>query len=65
MRTVEAIGLGEYRISGDREEEAAAAFAEGYPARCRESGDGDSLLWALAELRRQIMADYGVLITLE
>jgi hypothetical protein len=64
MKSVEAIGLGEYQISGEREEEAAAAFQEGYAACCGASGDGDSMLWELRNLRRQIIEDYGVEITL-
>ena len=64
MERVEAIGLGEYQICGEREAEAAAAFREGYASCCRASGDGDSLLWELAGLRRQIIADYGVEVTL-
>ena len=64
MKTVPAPGLGEYQICGEREEEAAAAFAEGYLAACRGSGDGDSMLWELAALRRQVMEDYHVSVTL-
>lgn len=64
MRRVEAIGLGEYQITGEREDEAAAAFAQGYAACCGESGDGDSMLWELRNLRRRVMEEYGVEITL-
>ena len=64
MERVEAFGLGEYQISGEREAEAAAAFREGYAACCKASGDGDSMLWELRNLRRQIMESYGVEITL-
>ncbi len=64
MKTVEAQGLGEYQISGAREAEAAAAFEEGYRAACSQSGDGDSMLWELAGLRRRIMEEYNVSVTL-
>ena len=64
MKTVEAIGLGQYQIVGEREEEAAEAFAALYAERCRSSGDGDSLLWELASLRREIIERYDVRITL-
>ena len=64
MKRVDAIGLGEYQITGEREEEAVAAFAEGYRLCCGESGDGDSMLWELRGLRRRIMDEYGVEITL-
>lgn len=64
MKRVEAIGLGEYQISGEREEAAAAAFEAGYAACCGGSADGDSMLWELRNLRRQVMEDYGVEITL-
>ncbi len=64
MKAVIAPGLGEYQIVGEREEEAAAAFEAGYLAACRGSGDGDSMLWELAGLRRRIMEDYHVSVTL-
>lgn len=64
MKTVTAPGLGEYQILGERENEAAAAFEEGYLAACRDSGDGDSMLWELAALRRQIAEEYHVSVTL-
>lgn len=64
MKTVQAHGLGEYQIIGERESEAAAAFETGYLEACRSSGDGDSLLWELAGLRRRIMEEYHVSITL-
>ena len=64
MKTVLAHGLGEYRIVGERESEAAAAFEEGYRSACRSSGDGDSLLWELAALRRRIAEEYDVSVTL-
>ncbi len=64
MKTVQAHGLGEYQIIGEREAEAAAAFEAGYADACRSSGDGDSMLWELAGLRRRIMEDYHVSITL-
>ena len=64
MKTVIAPGLGEYQIVGERENEAAAAFEEGYLAACRSSGDGDSMLWELAGLRRKVMEDYDVSVTL-
>ena len=64
MKTVQAPGLGEYQITGAREAEAAAAFEEGYLAVCRQSGDGDSMLWELASLRRQIAEEYDVSVKL-
>ena len=64
MKSVFATGLGEYQIVGIREEEAAAAFEEGYRNACRSAGDGDSLLWELAALRRQIREEYDVSVTL-
>ena len=64
MKAVQAPGLGEYQITGEREAEAAAAFEAGYLAACRGSGDGDSMLWELAALRRQVMEEYHVTITL-
>ena len=64
MKTVLAPGLGEYQISGERETEAAAALEEGYRIACRDSGDGDSLLWELAALRRQIAEEYHVSVRL-
>ena len=64
MKTVKAPGLGDYQIVGEREEEAAAAFEEGYLAVCRGSGDGDSMLWELASLRRRVMEEYHVSVTL-
>ena len=64
MKTIAAPGLGEYQICGAREDEAAAAFEEGYLAICRNSGDGDSMLWELAALRRQIAEEYDVSVKL-
>ena len=64
MKTVLAHGLGEYQIIGARESEAAAAFEEAYRAACIGSGDGDSLLWELAALRRRIAEEYDVSVTL-
>jgi hypothetical protein len=64
MKVIQAPGLGEYQIIGAREDEAAAAFEEGYRAACRTAGDGDSMLWELAALRREIIGEYGVRITL-
>lgn len=64
MKTVLAPGLGEYQIVGEREEEAAAAFDRAYLDACRSSGDGDSMLWELAALRRRIMEEYHVSVTL-
>lgn len=64
MKTVQAPGLGEYQIRGEREDEAAAAFEAGYLDACRGSGDGDSLLWELAALRRRIVEEYHVSVTL-
>jgi hypothetical protein len=64
MKAIQAPGLGEYQIIGAREEEAAAAFEEGYRAACRTAGDGDSMLWELAALRRQIAEEYDVSVKL-
>ena len=64
MKTVQAPGLGDYQIIGPREEEAAAAFAEAYRAICLQSGDGDSMLWELARLRREIAEAYDVSVKL-
>lgn len=64
MKTVIAPGLGDYQIIGEREDEAAAAFEAGYRAACGNSGDGDSMLWELAALRRQVMEEYHVSVTL-
>ena len=64
MKTVEAYGLGHYEITGAREDEAAAAFAEGYAALCRSCGDGDTLLRELAALRKQLAEAYDVRVVL-
>ncbi len=64
MIVIQAPGLGEYQIDGEKEVEAARVFDEGYTRLCRDSGDGDSLLWELAALRREIIGEYGVRITL-
>lgn len=65
MKTVQAPGLGEYQIVGAREAQAAAAFEEAYLNACRSSGDGDSLLWELAALRRRIAEEYDVSVILQ
>ena len=64
MIAIQAPGLGEYQIVGENEVEAARIFDERYTRLCRNSGDGDSLLWELAGLRREIISSYGVSITL-
>ena len=64
MKVIQAPGLGEYQIIGAREDEAAAAFEEGYRVACRTAGDGDSMLWELAALRRQIAEEYDVSVKL-
>ena len=64
MKTVLAPGLGEYQIVGAREDEAAEAFEAGYLDACRNSGDGDSMLWELASLRRRVQEEYDVSVTL-
>ena len=42
MIVIQAPGLGEYQIDGEKEVEAARVFDEGYTRLCRDSGDGDS-----------------------
>ena len=64
MIVIQAPGLGEYQIEGEKEVEAARSFDERYTRLCRDSGDGDSMLWELAALRREIISEYGVSITL-
>lgn len=64
MKQVEAINLGNFEVVGEREEEAAAALEERYLELCRNAGDGDSMLWQLAALRREVAEEFGVQIKL-